>query len=90
MKLHYFDVRSSKHIEPAFPAAAKAWADAILIMLSNTVTNFQQKEIVELALKSRLPVMHESARSMQDGALNSYGVNLPDWTAAPQRTWTRF
>jgi putative ABC transport system substrate-binding protein len=38
----------------------------------------QQKEITELAVKSRLPVTYESARSVEAGGLMSYGVSQID------------
>jgi putative ABC transport system substrate-binding protein len=43
-----------------------------------TPTNSHRKEIAELAVKSRLPVTYESARSVDAGGLMSYGVNLLD------------
>ena len=55
-----------------------ARADAVLIMTSQATTNFQRKEAVELAIKNRLAVIHESARAVEVGGLMSYGVNLTD------------
>jgi putative tryptophan/tyrosine transport system substrate-binding protein len=78
VKLQYLDVRSPRDIETAFRAASKGRAHAVLMLVSGTVTNFQRKEIAELAVKNRLPVIYESARSVEVGGLMSYGVNLHD------------
>jgi putative tryptophan/tyrosine transport system substrate-binding protein len=77
VKLQYLDVLSRKDIEIAFRAAGKGRADAVL-MMSGAVGSSQRQEIAELAVKSRLPVIYESARSVEAGGLMSYGVNLPD------------
>jgi putative ABC transport system substrate-binding protein len=39
---------------------------------------FQRPQIAELAAKSRLPVIFETAQSVEAGGLMSYGVNLND------------
>jgi putative tryptophan/tyrosine transport system substrate-binding protein len=78
VRLQYLDVRSPRDIETAFRAASKGRAHAVLMLVSGTVTNFQRKEIAELAVKNRLPVIYESARSVEVGGLMSYGVNLHD------------
>jgi putative ABC transport system substrate-binding protein len=78
VKLQYLDVRSPADIGSAFRAASKGRAHAILMMASGAVNNFQRKEMAELAVKSRLPVTYESARSVEAGGLMSYGVSLID------------
>ena len=77
VKLQYLDVLSRKDIEIAFRAAGKGRADAAL-MLTGAVGSSQRQETAELAVKSRLPVIYESARSVEAGGLMSYGVNLND------------
>jgi putative tryptophan/tyrosine transport system substrate-binding protein len=37
-----------------------------------------RKELAELAVKSRLPVMRERPEHVEAGGLMSYGVSLPD------------
>jgi putative ABC transport system substrate-binding protein len=76
VKLQYLDVLSSQDIETAFRAASKGRADAVLMMVSGAGS--RRTEIAELAVKSRLPVIYESARSVEGGALMSYGVSLTD------------
>jgi ABC-type uncharacterized transport system substrate-binding protein len=77
VKLQYVDVLSSKDMETAFQTAIKGRADAVLMMVAGTV-ELSRKEIAELAVKSRLPVTYESARSVVAGGLMSYGANLVD------------
>jgi ABC-type uncharacterized transport system substrate-binding protein len=77
VKLQYLDVLSPKDIETAFRAAAKGRADVVLLM-SGAVGSSQRKEIAALAVKSRIPAMYESARSVEAGGLVSYGVSFPD------------
>jgi putative ABC transport system substrate-binding protein len=78
VKLQYVDLLSPKDIEGAFQAAVKGRADAVLETVSGPIVNINRKQLVELAIKSRLPVTHESARSVEAGGLMSYGVNLVD------------
>jgi putative tryptophan/tyrosine transport system substrate-binding protein len=77
VKLQYLDVLSSKEMESAFRAAGNGRADAVL-MMSGSVGSSQRQEIAELAVRIRLPVIYESARSVEAGGLMSYGVNLND------------
>ena len=76
--IQYLDVLTAKDIEPAFRAASKERADAVLEIVSGSIRSSQQKEIAALALKSRLPVMHERPAHVEAGGLMSYGVNLSD------------
>ncbi len=77
VKLQYLDVLISKEIEPAFRAATKGRAEAILIMLGALGTS-HRKEMAALELKFRLPVIYESARSVEAGGLMAYGVSSLD------------
>ena len=54
MQLQYLDILSSKDIEPAFRAAVKARANAVLLMVPSGVVNTMRKEIAELAAKNQL------------------------------------
>jgi ABC-type uncharacterized transport system substrate-binding protein len=77
-QLQYLDVLTSEDIEPAFTAANKGRADAILEMVSGPIRGGHRKEIVALAIKSRLPVMYERREHVEAGGLMSYGIYLPD------------
>jgi putative tryptophan/tyrosine transport system substrate-binding protein len=76
--LQYLDVLTGKDIEPAFHAAVKGRADAVLEIISGSIRGAYLKQIAELSVKSRLPVMHERPGHVEAGGLMSYGVNLRD------------
>ena len=78
LKLQYVDVLSPKDIETAFRAAGKERSGAVLMNVSGSITNFQRKEIAELAVKSRLPVVYGRRDSVEAGGLMSYGVSQLD------------
>jgi putative ABC transport system substrate-binding protein len=78
MQLQYVDVLSSKDIEPAFRAAVKARANAVLLMVPSGVVNTTRKEIAELAAKSQLPGSYQQSEYVEAGGLMSYGVSIED------------
>jgi putative tryptophan/tyrosine transport system substrate-binding protein len=77
VKLQYLDVLSPKDIETAFRAAVKARAEAVLA-LGGSLFNSQRIQIVELAVKSRLPAIYGSQATVEAGGLMSYGVTNLD------------
>jgi putative ABC transport system substrate-binding protein len=77
VQLQYLDVLDPKDIEMAFGAASKGRADAVLV-LTSVVTNSQKKQIVELAVKNRLPAIYYTAEWVEAGGLMTYGVSLTD------------
>jgi putative ABC transport system substrate-binding protein len=70
----YLDVLTVKDIEPAFRAARKARADAILVLGSGIYAS-HRKKIVDLAVESRLPAIYRSREYMEVGGLMAYGLN---------------
>ena len=64
-------------LKGAFQAAAKGRASA-LITIGSSVMNRYEKQIVELALKTRLPSMFDSSRFVEAGGLVSYSSNETD------------
>ncbi len=76
VKLQYLDVLGPKDIETAFRAAGKGRAEAILMMVAGGVAGAHRTEIVELAVKSRLPAIYERREYVDDGGLLSYGTNF--------------
>jgi putative ABC transport system substrate-binding protein len=78
VKLQYLDIRDYKDFEPAFRAANKGRADAVLMLVSGPVYNAYRREIAELAVKSKLPVIYERGTEVDAGGLMSYGVVLAD------------
>lgn len=77
VKLQPIDVSTIKDIEPAFRTAVKGRADAVLDNISGSIRAAQLKELAELAIKHRLPVMRERPEHVEAGGLMSYGVSLP-------------
>jgi putative ABC transport system substrate-binding protein len=78
VKLQYFEVLTTKDIEPAFRAAVNGRADAVLEIIAGPLRSIQRKEIAAFAIKSRLPLMLERPDHVEAGGLMSYGVNLAD------------
>ena len=78
VKLQYLDILSSKDVETAFRAAVTGRADAVLFRVPGPLVSSQRPQIVELAVKSRLPVMYERAAEVEAGGLMTYGVSEID------------
>jgi putative tryptophan/tyrosine transport system substrate-binding protein len=75
LKLQYLDVLAPNDIKAAFQAAAKERSDAVLMNVSGGIAGFKRKEILELAVKNRLPVTYHRREYVEAGGLMSYGVN---------------
>ena len=78
VKLQYLDVLSPKDIEPAFRESSKGRADAVVMMVAGAVAAAHRTQILELAVKSRLPTMYQQNTYVEAGGLMSYGVNFTD------------
>ena len=76
-ELQYLDVPGPKDIETAFREARKGRADAVLV-LQGGVFNSHRKQIIDLAVKSRLPAIYHAPEYVEDGGLMSYGVSVTD------------
>ncbi len=75
--LRYLDILDPKDIETAFRAAAKGRADALLV-LGNPILNNQRKQVVDLAIKHRLPAAYTRPEFAEAGGLMYYGANYND------------
>ena len=75
--LRYLDVREPKDIEATFRTAAKGRADGLLV-LGNPTLNAQRKQIVDLAVKHRLPATYSRPEYIDAGGLMYYGTNYPE------------
>jgi putative ABC transport system substrate-binding protein len=73
----YLDVKDHKDIETAFQAARKGRADAVLVLISPVIFS-QRKQLVDLAVKSRLPAIYPWPEFVEDVGLMSYGVRVTD------------
>jgi putative tryptophan/tyrosine transport system substrate-binding protein len=78
VKLQYLNVLATKDIEPAFRAAVKGRADAVIEIIAGHIRSTARKELAELAVKHRLPLMRGRPEHVEAGGLMSYGVNLRD------------
>ena len=77
VQVQYLEVRGSKDIKIAFRAAIKERVDAVLVLGSPVLTS-ERKQVVELAVKSRLPAIYAREEPVEDGGLMSYGVSIAD------------
>ena len=75
--LRYLDVLDPKDLETTFRAAAKGRADALLV-LGNPALNAHRKQIVDLAVKHRLPTTYTRPEYIESGGLMYYGTNYND------------
>jgi putative ABC transport system substrate-binding protein len=78
VQLQYLDVLDPKDIETAFRAASKGRAEAVLMMVAGAVATAHRTRILDLAVKSRLPVIYRGRAIVEAGGLMSYGVNIND------------
>ena len=75
MQAQLLDVRKQEDLRPAFDAAVRQRAAALVVGLE-TLTLANAPLIVDLAAKHRLPAMYASGEFV--GGLASYGVHYPD------------
>ena len=78
VELQYLDVLDPKDIEPAFRAARKGRAQAVLTLPTTGILTSQRAQLAELAAKHRLPAMYHSFQFVGAGGLMFYGVNVLD------------
>jgi putative ABC transport system substrate-binding protein len=77
VQLQYLDVQGTKDIETAFRAASKGRVVAVLV-LAGPVLVTNRKQVIDLAVKNRLPAAYYRSEFVEDGGLVSYGVNFAD------------
>jgi putative tryptophan/tyrosine transport system substrate-binding protein len=77
VELQYVEVQGPKDLEPAFRTASTGRADAILV-LPGALFSSHRRQIVDLAVKSRLPAIHARPEDVEAGGLMTYGTSIPD------------
>ena len=77
VQLQHLDVLAPKDIEPAFRAASKRRAHAVLVLTSPVVVA-QRTQVIDFAVKNRLPAIYYRRQFVEDGGLMSYGVSQND------------
>jgi putative tryptophan/tyrosine transport system substrate-binding protein len=74
LQLHSMEVSSADKFESAFEDATKARSAALAVTL-DALFNFNQKQIVNLAAKNRLPAIGPRRTFVELGGLMSYGAD---------------
>jgi putative tryptophan/tyrosine transport system substrate-binding protein len=77
VQLHVVEVREPRGFEPAFEAATREGAGALLI-LPGLLFSLHEPQLAALALQSRLPAMYWRRSFADRGGLIAYGPNLDD------------
>ena len=77
MQFQFLDILDPKDIEPAFRTATKRRADAVLVLRGPVLTS-QRTQVVELAVKSRLPATYAETEYVEAGGLMTYGPSVTD------------
>jgi ABC-type uncharacterized transport system substrate-binding protein len=81
-KLVKLEIRGPDEIEQAFKAATDAHAGALLD-LATEITFGRARHVAELALRSRIPVMHDLRAYVEAGGLIAYGADIKEiWRRA--------
>jgi putative tryptophan/tyrosine transport system substrate-binding protein len=77
VQVQYLNIRAPEDIETAFREAGKGRADAVIV-LAGPVFNSPRTQVVELAIKSRLPAIYDRRDFGDVGGLVTYGVSVVD------------
>jgi putative ABC transport system substrate-binding protein len=77
LTLLILEIKKAEEFEPAFTTMRKKRVGALLVF-SDPMFGFHQKQIADLAVKSRLPGMHGNRYYVEAGGLMSYGTANPD------------
>jgi putative ABC transport system substrate-binding protein len=77
VQLQSLDVLGPKDIETAFWAASNQRAEAFIVFGGGILTA-QRTQIIDLAVKSRLPVISRNRPDVEAGGLMAYGVSTTD------------
>src|SRR5258706_33757 len=77
VKLESLDVLDPKDIESVFRSAGKGRVDALLV-LASSIFNSHRTQIIDLALKNRLPAIYPYPEFVEDTGLMTYSVSFTD------------
>jgi putative tryptophan/tyrosine transport system substrate-binding protein len=77
VKVQKLDVLDAKDIETAFRTAKKGQAEGVVV-LTSPVLSTQRTQVVDLAVKNRLPATYSDSRYVEVGGLMTYGVSFFD------------
>ncbi len=74
VQFRFFPVREAAQLEPAFEAA-RSWRAQALIRMADPLQASLRARTIELAAKTRMPVMYASRADAEAGGLIGYGVD---------------
>src|SRR5690242_13728342 len=77
VQLQHLDVLDPKDIETAFRAASNGRADGLLV-LNSAIFDSRRPQIVDLAIKNRLPAIYNKPEFVEDGGLMTYSTSWTD------------
>jgi putative ABC transport system substrate-binding protein len=77
LQLQSLEVRGPNDVEPAFQAARKERAGALIVLRDVVISN-QIRRILELAVKTHIPAAYGDSSFVDAGGLMSYGPNIGD------------
>jgi putative tryptophan/tyrosine transport system substrate-binding protein len=77
VQVQYLEVRAPKDIEAAFRTGSKEHSNAVLVLPSPILTS-QRKQVIDLAIKNRLPAIYPRQEYVEDGGLMSYSASVTD------------
>ena len=77
LRLHPTEARTPDDFDSAFSAMNRAGADG-LVVLADPNTFLHRKRLADLAVKSRLPSMHNLTELVESGGLIAYSPSFPD------------
>jgi len=77
VQLQYLDVRSPEDIDTAMEEATKRHVDGMLV-LNSAVLAAHRKQLINLAIRSRVPALYLASEWVDEGGLMTYGVNVAD------------
>jgi putative ABC transport system substrate-binding protein len=74
VQLRVFTVKEAAHLDPAFEAA-RSWQAQALMRLADPLAASLRARTIELAAKTRIPMMYASRADVEAGGLIGYGVD---------------
>jgi putative ABC transport system substrate-binding protein len=77
IRIESLEVRNAKDIDRAFESATKLKVGGITFIQNPPITS-NPKQVVELAVKSKIPAMFANTEWCNDGGLMCYGRYIPD------------
>jgi len=78
MRLQHLETRGPEDFDHAFAAMARERAEGLLFGGSSTFLVYRTR-IAELAVKGRLPTMHNFREMVEAGGLMAYAINMTDF-----------